>query len=193
VRGGVRKFGSVVTVVPKWRTARCVLCVSPLLVRDDSEEVVCSACGARLEVLAWPQETRVKHVGQDLASVRDSLDRQALVRALERLRERRLAQAEALRDSLRSARVRHGMMAFGALTCVAGLALALLGQGLVGTMAFFFGLWLVLGGRGMRWGLGASSFELRQRQHEREATRAHNALAREISAREKLLAQLDRR
>jgi uncharacterized Zn finger protein (UPF0148 family) len=190
----VRKFATVATIpsVPKWRNARCGLCTSPLLVRDDNEQVVCSACGARLEVLVSPQETRVRHIGEDLARVRETLDRQALERALERLRERREAQSEALRDTLQAAGVRRGIAVFGVLACVAGLVVALLGQGFVGTVVCFLGMCLALGGVGMRFGLGSSAYESRQRQREREATRAQQALAREITHRERLLAELDR-
>src|SRR6185436_7740763 len=91
---------------PQWRQARCVLCTSALLVRDDNDQVVCTACGARLEVLPSPSETRVRHVGEALDAARGTLELAAVERALVRLRERKAAQSEVLAEPLASARFR---------------------------------------------------------------------------------------
>jgi hypothetical protein len=98
------------TRVPQWRQARCILCSGRLLVRDDEEQVVCAACGARLEVLPAPIETRVRHIGEALDTVRDTLDPQSVERALVRLRERHRAQSEVLAEPLASARFRRAIL-----------------------------------------------------------------------------------
>jgi hypothetical protein len=173
--------------VPLWRQARCALCASHLLVRDDNEQVVCLACGARLEVLPTPTETRVRHVGEDLESVRHSLEPDAVDRALRKLRERQVAQTEALGYDLTTARIRRAMSVAGAALGIAGSVLIVSAHGAVGVLLFFLGMFLVLGGLGMRIG-GFSQAESQQRQRERAALRARQALAREIDRRERFLA-----
>jgi hypothetical protein len=178
--------------VPLWRQARCALCAAHLLVRDDNEQVVCVTCGARLEVLPTPTETRVRHIGEDLDSVRASLEPGAVDRALQKLRERQVAQTEAFGYDLTSARVRHGMSMAGGLIGVLGGALIVTGHGALGVLLFFLGMFLVLGGLGMRIG-GFSHAETQQRQRERAAVRARQALAREIGRRERYLAEAQAR
>src|SRR3954454_7883224 len=114
---------------PQWRQARCILCTAPLLVRDDNEQVVCTACGARLEVLPLPSETRVRHVGEALDSVRGTLDVAAVERALVRLRERKVAQSEVLAEPLASARFRRATVAIGVVASVLGAAVMTTGLG----------------------------------------------------------------
>ncbi len=174
--------------VPLWRQARCALCSGNLLVRDDNEQVVCSACGAQLEVFPTASETRVRHVGEDLDSVKPTLDAQAVQRALEKLRERQIAQTEALGHDLTTARMRRAMSIGGLLTGGAGTFLVVTNHGAIGVLLFFLGMFLVLGGLGMRIG-GFSQAESQQRQRERAALRARQALAREISRRERFLAE----
>ncbi|HEX9439049.1 MAG TPA: hypothetical protein VF909_05170 [Roseiflexaceae bacterium] len=174
--------------VPKWRQARCVLCLGPLLVRDDNEQVVCSACGARLEVLPTTMETRVRHAGEALDSVRDTLDPAAVERSLMRLRERLAAHQEALGPDIRTAQIKRGMSVIGALMSIAGAVLAIQGHGGLSALLFFVGLFLMLGGFGLRWG-AFSQAESQQRQRERNALRQRQALAREISRRERFLAE----
>lgn len=174
--------------VPLWRPARCVLCAGHLLVRDDNEQVVCSACGARLEVLPAPTETRVRHVGEALDSVEESLEPAAVERALDKLRERQAAQTEAMGYDLTTARVRRGMSVVGALIGAGGTLLVVTGHGAVGVLLFFVGMFLLFGGLGIRIG-GFSHAESQQRQRERAALRARQALAREINRRERFLAE----
>jgi len=176
---------------PQWRQARCILCTAPLLVRDDNEQVVCTACGARLEVLPLPSETRVRHVGEALDSVRDTLELAAVERALVRLRERKAAQSEVLAEPLASARFRRTTVVFGVAACVLGAVVMMSGMGGYGVVLFLGGVFLVLGAVGMRGGMGWSMHESQQRQREREALRVQQALAREIARRERLLAEAE--
>jgi hypothetical protein len=169
---------------PQWRQARCVLCTAPLLVRDDNEEVVCAACGARLEVLPAPTETRVRHVGEALDTVRETLQPAALERALVRLRERQVAQSEVLAEPLASARFRRAMVALGVGAGILGIVLVVTGLGGSGALLILCGLFTLVGALGMRSGMGWSTLESRQRQREREALRMQQALAREIARRE---------
>ncbi len=174
---------------PLWRRARCNLCTTPLLVRDDNEQVVCAACGARLQVLPAVGETRVRHIGEALDSVRESLDASAVQRALDRLRERQAAQVEALGAELGAARVRRAIVVVGTMLAVVSGLLAILGQqrGL-STLLFLFGLLVILASFGGRFALSDSV----QRQREREATRARQALASEITRRERFLLEASR-
>jgi hypothetical protein len=158
-------------------------------VRDDNEEVVCAACGARLEVLPALRETRVRHVGEALDAVRATLDPAAVERALGRLRERKMAQSEVLAEPLASARARRGLLALGIVGSIVGGVMALSGLGGYGAVVCLIGLFTVLGALGMRGGMGGSAMESQQRQREREALRAQQALAREISRRERVLAE----
>jgi hypothetical protein len=167
------------------------LCTSPLLVRDDNEQVVCTACGARLEVLPTPTETRVRHIGEGLDSVRESLEPEAVERALVRLRERHRAQAQALAGELTTARLRQVMTVIGAVACIAGGTLSLMGAGGFSAFLFFLGMFLMLGGFGMRWGAGWSTVESQQRHRERQAVRTQQALGKEIARRERLLTDLN--
>jgi len=176
---------------PQWRHARCVLCTAPLLVRDDNEQVVCSACGARLEVLPSPTETRVRHAGEALDTVRDTLELAAVERALVRLRERKVAQSEVLAEPLASARFRRATVVLGVVAGVLGMIVMLTGLGGYGVVLFLGGIFLVLGALGMRGGMGWSTHESQQRQREREALRVQQALAREIVRRERLLAEAE--
>src|SRR5207248_2690744 len=124
-------------------------------------------------------------------TVRDTLERQAQERALDRLRERQMAQSEALRGTLQAASVRRSMQWMGATSIAAGVGAAtVLHSGIAGTVLTFLGLWLMLAGLGVRFGMrGGSSYE--QIHLEREALRTKQALEREIRRREKLLAQFD--
>ena len=174
---------------PQWRHARCVLCTAPLLVRDDNDQVVCTDCGARLEVLPTPTETRVRHVGEALDATRDTLDLHAVERALVRLRERRIAQSEVLAEPLASARFRRATVALGVAACIVGAVMLVAGQGRFGVLLLLGGLFLVLGALGMRSGMGWSMLESQQRQREREAQHMQQSLTREIARRERLLAE----
>lgn len=174
---------------PQWRPARCVLCTAPLLVRDDNEQVICTACGARLEVLPSSTETRVRHIGEALDAVRDTLELAAVERALVRLRERKVAQSEVLAEPLASARFRRATVVLGVAACVLGAVVMTMGVGGYGVVLFLGGIFLVLGAIGMRGGMGWSMHESQQRQREREALRIQQALAREIVRRERLLAE----
>src|SRR3954451_8032360 len=176
---------------PQWRQARCVLCTAPLLVRDDNEQVVCTACGARLEVLPSPTETRVRHIGEALDSVRDTLDMAAVERALARLRERKQPQSEGLAEPLASARFRRATVVLGVVAIVLGVIVMTTGPGGYGVVLFLGGIFLVLGALCMRGGMGWSMHETQQRQREREALRIQQALAREIAHRERLLADAE--
>ena len=176
---------------PQWRQARCVLCTAPLLVRDDNEQVVCTACGARLEVLPSPTETRMRHVGEALDGVRDTLEMAAVERALARLRERKVAQSEVLAEPLASARFRRVTVILGVVASVVGVVVMTMGLGGYGAVLFLGGIFLVLGAIGMRGGMGWSMHESQQRQREREALRVQQALAREIVRRERLLAEAE--
>src|SRR6185503_16006606 len=118
---------SLGTRAPQWRQARCILCTGRLLVRDDEEQTVCAACGARLEVLPAPVETRVRHIGEALDAVRDTLDPESVERALARLRERQQAQSEVLAEPLASARFRRAILAAGLLSTAFGCALIVSG------------------------------------------------------------------
>ena len=175
--------------VPQWRQARCTLCAAPLLVRDDNEQVVCAACGARLEVLPTPQETRVRHIGEALDAVKDTLEPSAVERALVKLKERRLAQSEVLAEPLASARFRRATIAIALIAAGAGLFVLVTGTGRAGVLLLSVGLFVLLGALGMRSGMGWSMLESEQRRREREATRAQQAIGREIQKRERLLAE----
>ncbi|HEX9374449.1 MAG TPA: hypothetical protein VF897_25765 [Roseiflexaceae bacterium] len=176
--------------VPQWRQARCTLCTAPLLVRDDNEQVVCAACGARLEVLPNPTETRVRHVGEALEAVKDSLEPSAVERALARLKERQLAQSEILAEPLASARFRRATIAIALIAVGAGVVVIVTGTGRAGVLLLSVGLFVLLGALGMRSGIGWSMLESEQRRREREATRSQEAIAREIQKRERLLVAL---
>ncbi|HEY3058700.1 MAG TPA: hypothetical protein VGL99_06975 [Chloroflexota bacterium] len=177
--------------IPQWRQARCTLCTAPLLVRDDNEQVVCAACGARLEVLPHPTETRVRHVGEALDAVKGTLEPSAVERALERLKERQLAQAEVLAEPLASARFRRATIAIALLAAGAGLIVIITGTGRAGVLLLSVGLFVLLGALGMRSGMGWTVLESEQRRRERDASRAQQAIAREIQKRERLLAEAD--
>jgi hypothetical protein len=167
-----------------------VLCTSGLLVRDDNDEVVCGACGARLEVLPLPTETRVRHVGEALESAEGTLEPAAVERALVRLRERKIAQSEVFAEPLASARFRRATIAVGILASGLGAVVVATGAGRIGVVLLLGGLFLVLGAVGMRSGMGWSMLESQQRQREREAQRMQQSLTREIARRERWLAEV---
>jgi hypothetical protein len=181
------------TRAPQWRQARCILCTGKLLVRDDEEQTVCAACGARLEVLPAPVETRVRHIGEALDAVRDTLDPQSVERALARLRERHQAQSVVLAEPLASARFRRAILAVGVLSTALGGAMLVTGAAGFGALLLLGGLFVALGALGMRGTLGWSTLESQQRQRERDALRAQQALRREIVRRERVLAESDSR
>jgi hypothetical protein len=62
-----------------------------------------------------------------------------------------------------------------------------------GALLLLGGLFVALGALGMRGTIGWSMLESQQRQREREALRIQQALRREISRRERVLAETDSR
>jgi hypothetical protein len=173
-----------------WRPARCPLCDGSLLVRDDAEQVVCSACGSLLDVLPSAAGTLVRHAGQALEAVRASLEADALERALQRLRERQAAHAEVARDVLRSAGLRRWLGLSATVACAVGFGLLLTGHAGPGALLLLCGGYTLLGTLGVRRGPGWASVDGDQRSLERQAARLAGALASEIAHRERLLARL---
>ena len=103
----------------------------------------------------------MRHVGEALDAVRDTLEPAAVERALVRLRERKVAQSEVLAEPLASARFRRATVALGGAACVLGVIVMMTGLGGYGVVLFLGGMFLVLGAIGMRGGMGWSMHESR--------------------------------
>jgi hypothetical protein len=176
--------------IAHWRPARCPLCDGSLLVRDDAEQVVCPACGSLLDVLPSAAGTSVRHAGEALEAARDSLEPDALERALARLRERQATHALVAQDVLRSAGLRRSVALVALLACCVGLGLLVTGHAAPGALLCLGGGYTLLGSLGIRRGPGWASVDGDQRSLERQAARLAGALASEIARRERLLAQL---
>lgn len=175
---------------PRWHSTRCTLCDSTVLVRDDNERVTCRACGAVLDVMPSASGSVVRHVGEALDSVQDSLDAGAVQRALARLRERQAAHAVAASDALRTAHLRRVLALVAAGACVLGLVLAIAGHAGQGALVMMVGGFTLLGALGVRRGMAWGTADSDQRLLEREAERQAHSLAREIAQRENVLEEL---
>jgi hypothetical protein len=170
---------------PQWHTARCTLCDGSVLARDDRQSAICPSCGALLDILPSPSGTTVRHVGQALDAVRDSLEPVAMERALDRLRERASSHALAAQDALRSARVRR-LLTFGALVvALVSLVGVIWGDGGRAALLAMMAAFVVIGSTGFRRG----SLDSEQRARERQAERQSRAFQQEIARREIVLSE----
>ena len=176
----------MVATTPRWHTARCTLCDGSVLARDDSQTVICPSCGALLDVLPSPSGTTVRHVGEALHAVHDSLEPVAMERALARLRERTSSHALAARDALRGARMRRLLTMSAVAVALVSLSAVIWGHGgQFALLAMIVAFAVIGGGAGFRRG----GFDVEQRALERQAERQARALQHEIARRELALSE----